>query len=88
MLRRAGQSLSSVYIESLMMSDSDSEYCDVGIDDFENINNIAGNQDNSRSKQNNYNGKRARGKDINWLTIKVFENVEDYENNDLFRKSK
>jgi hypothetical protein len=71
-----------------MMSDSDSDYRDVGTDDFENVTNVGGKQDNAKNKKTNANGRKVRGKDINWMTIKKFENVEDYENSDLFPKLK
>lgn len=70
------------------MSDSDSDYCDVGTEDFESIFDVAGIQDNIRNKKTNANGKRVRGKDINWLPIKTFDKVEDYEQSDLFNKLK
>ena len=62
-----------------MMSDSDSDYRDVGTDDFENVTNVGGKQDNAKNKKTNANGRKVRGKDINWMTIKKFENVEDYD---------
>ena len=64
------------------MSDSDSDYCDVGTEDFES--DVGGIQNNFRNKKTNAAGKRVRGKDINWLPVKTFDNVEDYEQSDLF----
>jgi hypothetical protein len=70
------------------MSDSDSDYCDVGVDDFEETSNIVDNIENVRKKKTNENGKNVRGKDIKWLTVKTFENVSEYENSDLFKEIK
>ena len=70
------------------MSDTDSDYCDVGTEDFESIFDVAGIQDNIRNKKTNANGKRVRGKDINWLPVKTFDNIEDYEQSDLLKKIK
>ena len=53
------------------MSDSDSDYCDVGTEDFESIFDVAGIQDNIRNRKTNANR--------NWLPIKTFDKVEDYE---------
>jgi hypothetical protein len=52
------------------MSDSDSDYCDVGTEDFESIFDVAGIQDNIRNRKTNANR--------NWLPIKTFDKVEDY----------
>ena len=62
------------------MSDSDSNYCDVGTEDFESIFDVAGIQDNIRNRKTNANR--------NWLPIKTFDKVEDYEQSDLFKKLK
>ena len=67
------------------MSDSDSDYCDVGKEDFESIFDGASIQDNVQKTKNNANGGKIWGKDINWMPVKTFENVEDYEQSDLFK---
>ena len=67
------------------MSDSDSDYCDVGSEDFESIFDGASIQDNVQNKKTNANGGKIRGKDINWMPVKTFDNVEDYEQSDLFK---
>ena len=71
-----------------MMSDSDSDYCDVGIDVFEEASNVDKNLENVRRKKTNASGKRVRGKDINWMPIETFDNVDDYESSDLFKELK
>ena len=65
------------------MSDSDSDYCDVGADDFEIR--MADNYEVDKTKQTGGKSRGARGKDINWLPIFNFEEVEDYDNSKLFK---
>ena len=65
------------------MSDSDSDYCDVGADDFEIC--MADNYEVDKTKQTGGKSRGARGNDINWLPILNFEDVEDYDNSELFK---
>ena len=36
----------------------------------------------------NENGKRVHGKDLNWILIETFPNVEEYKKSDIFKELK
>ena len=51
----------------LIMSDSDSDCCDVGVDEFDVRTVDVDNHEHNKNKRINEKGRRVRGKDINWL---------------------
>ena len=62
------------------MSDSDSDYCDVGT-----INTIEAVEVSSSESGavNSKNGKRVRGKDIQWYEFCIFDSTDDFKKSEL-----
>ena len=68
------------------MSDSDSDYCDVGADFNEMEADESDNADTVPRARNA--GKKGRGKDIDWIPIQTFQNVDEYNDSDISIKLK
>ena len=69
------------------MSDSDSDYCDVGLEHNSLVSNeidVATKTTNDGSNTNR-NGKKVRGKDINWIEKERFETIVAYKESQVYQ---
>ena len=69
------------------MSDSDSDYCDVGLEH----NSLVSNEKDVAAKTTtdggniNSNGKKVRGKDINWIEKERFETIAAHKESQIYQ---
>ena len=69
------------------MSDSDNDYCDVWL---ANIALVTGDKNDStgntsRKTNTNSQGKKVRGRDINWIEVGRFDTIIEYKESSIFK---